>query len=64
MLENTWVEMKERTFVNVKSSITDKVYRVLFYKDGICDTIDEFHRKVFERDKGRNSEKNAMVYSF
>ena len=49
--------MKERTFINVKSSITDKVYRVLFYKDGICDTIDEFHRKVFERDKGGNSEK-------
>lgn len=57
MLENTCGEMKERTFVNVKSSITDKVYRVLFFKNGICDTIDEFHRKVFERDKGRNSEK-------
>ena len=27
---------------------------VLFFKNGICDTIDEFHRKVFERDKGRN----------
>lgn len=54
---------EELTFINVKSSTTDKVYRVLFNEKGICDTIAEFCHKVFERDR-YNSEMLEWFTSF
>ena len=55
---------EELTFINVKSSTTDKVYRVLFNEKGICDTIAEFYHKVSERNATCNSEMLQWFTSF
>ena len=64
MIKTFCGKMEELTFVNVKSSITDKVYRVLFNEKGICDMIDEFYHKVSERNARCNSEMLQWFTSF
>ena len=64
MIKTFCGKMEKLTFVNVKSSITDKVYRVLFNEKGICDMIDEFYHKVSERDARCNSEMLQWFTSF
>ena len=64
MIKTLCGKMEELTYVNVKSSITDKVYRVLFNEKGICDMIDEFYHKVSERNAICNSEMLQWFTSF